>query len=98
MAKKKMARKTSSTPHCPTNLKPDDKKRGMCFRTEKVQRNSHKGYITSFFSRSSGRSAGFSTAPGTCKRTMDPFQASIRTKARAEEVGRQCAISSSRKK
>jgi hypothetical protein len=98
MAKKKMTRKTSSAPRCPTNLKADDKKTGMCFRIEKVQRNSHKGYITSFFSRSSGRAAGFSSAPGACKRTMDPFQASIRTKARAEEIGRQCAISSSKKK
>lgn len=95
MAKK---RAKKPTPGCPTNLKADPKKTGICFRVEKVQRNGHKGYITSFHSRSSGRAAGFSTAPGACKRTMDPFQASIRTKARAEEIGRQCSIVSSKKK
>jgi hypothetical protein len=83
---------------CPTNLKSDAKKPGLCFRTERVQRDGHKGYITSFFSRSSGRSAGFSAAPGACKRTMDPFQASIRTKGRAEEIGVQCALQDLRKK
>lgn len=98
MARKKMPRKPASSSRCPTNLKADDKKKGLCFRVERVQRNSHKGYVTSFFTRSSGRSAGFSTAPGACKRTMDPFQASIRPKGKAEEIGRQCAVASARKK
>jgi len=95
--KRKMTRKPVSS-RCPTNLKADEKKTGMCFRVERVQRNSHKGYVTSFFTRSTGRPAGFSTSPGACKRTMDPFQASIRTKGRAEEIGRQCSIQSSKKK
>lgn len=86
------------TPGCPANLKADLKKTGVCFRVERVQRNGRKGYITSFFSRSSGRAAGFATAPGVCKRTMDPFQASIRPKAQAVKVGRQCALASKGKK
>mgnify|MGYP003579570427 FL=1 len=98
MAKKrKMTRKPVSS-RCPTNIKADEKKTGMCFRTERVQRDGHKGYITSYFSRSSGRAAGFATTPGACKRTMDPFQASIRTKTKAEEIGRHCAVQSTKKK
>lgn len=95
--KKKMTRKTVSSPRCPTNIKADEKKTGMCYKVERVKRNGHKGYITSYFSRSSGKSAGFATAPGACKRTMDPFQASIRTKARAEEIGQECSKASTKK-
>jgi hypothetical protein len=92
-----VAKKKKAAPalRCPTNIKADDKKKGLCYSVERVQRNSHKGYITAFHSRSSGRAAGFSGAPGACKRTMDPFQASIRkSKADAEKVGQQCARAS----
>lgn len=95
--KKKAAKKYVPSAQCPTKLKPDEKKTGMCFNVERVKRNGHKGYITSFTTRSSGKSAGYATAPGACKRTMDPFQASIRTKAKAEQIGRECAKASSKK-
>lgn len=99
MAKRrKKSKKYVPSTQCPTNLKADEKKTGVCFRVERVKRNGHKGYITSFFTRSSGRPAGFSTAPGACKKTMDPFQASIRTKANAEKVGQECSRASSKKK
>jgi hypothetical protein len=91
MAKKKAV----SALRCPTNIKADDKKKGLCYSVERVQRNSHKGYITAFVSRSSGRAAGFAAVSGACKRTMDPFQATIRKgKADAEKVGQQCARAS----
>ena len=94
---KRMTRKTVSSPRCPTNLKADEKKKGLCFKVERVRRDGHKGYITSYFSRSSGKAAGFATTPGPCKRTMDPFQASIRTKAKAQEVGTHCSKESAKK-
>lgn len=92
-----MARKKTPARQCPTSIKVDAKKSGLCFRVERVQRNRDKGYITSFFSRSSGRPVGFSVSPD-CKRTMDPFQASIRTKEKAERVGQKCAIVGSKKR
>jgi len=93
MAKKKGAsRKAVLGPRCPADLKPSSRKHGICYRVERVQRNSQKGYVTSFFSRLTGRPVGFSSAPGTCKRTLDPFQASIRPKGKAEAVGRQCSF------
>ena len=96
MARKKSPKKMSAR-QCPTTFKADASKSGLCFRVEKVQRNKQKGYITSFFARSSGRPAGFSTS-ADCKRTFDPFQASIRTKEKAEQIGRRCAVAASRKK
>lgn len=96
MAKKKSSRKASAR-LCPTNLKADARKSGLCFRVERVQRNGDKGYVTSFFSRTSGRSAGFSASSG-CKRTLDPFQAEIRPKKKAEQIGQKCAVVASRKK
>jgi hypothetical protein len=104
MAKKKkkkqpgVVKKYVPSTQCPTNLKPDEEKTGMCFKVERIKRNGHKGDITSFTTRSSGRSAGYSTAPGACKRTMDPFQASIRTKENAEKIGHECSKQSSKKK
>jgi hypothetical protein len=91
-AAKKTVKKAPSTMQCATNLKADPKKTGVCYKVERVQRNSHKGYITAFVSRATGKSAGFSSAPGACRKTMDPFQASIRkSKADAEKVGQQCS-------
>lgn len=92
MAKKKRAsRKVAPATRCPANLKPGPQKMGICYRIEHVQRNRQKGYVTSFFSRMTGRQMGYS-APGICKKTLDPFQASIRPKEKAEAVGRQCTV------
>jgi hypothetical protein len=92
---KKVAKQKKVTPsmRCPTNPKVDPKgATGVCYTVERVQRNGHKGYITAFTSRATGKSAGFSSAPGACRKTMDPFQASIRkSKADAEKVGQQCS-------
>lgn len=100
MAKKRKKAKTVTPAlRCPTNIKADEKKKGLCYSVERVQRNGHKGYITSFHSRSSGKTAGFATVPGACKKTMDPFAASIRTsKVAAEKIGQQCARASVSKK
>lgn len=97
-AKRKAPARKAPATRCPVALKADEKKTGLCYRVERVQRNKHKGYITSFHARSSGRAAGFSTSPGNCKKTLDPFQAAIRSKAAAEQVGQQCARASVAKK
>lgn len=98
MAKKKKSasRKAAPSLRCAATLKPGGK--GLCYSVERVQRNSHKGYITAFHARASGRPAGFAAAPGACKKTMDPFQATIRkNKSDAEKVGEQCARASTKK-
>lgn len=93
MARKKRAfRKAGPVTRCPAHLKPGPQKMGICYRIERVQRNRQKGYVTSFFSRLTGRQVGYSSAPGICKKTLDPFQASIRPKTKAEAVGKQCSI------
>lgn len=91
MAKRKSSTKTSSPGRCPTTLKPNAKTPGTCFRAERVQRDKKKGYITSFYSKSTGRFVGYSSPAGACRLTRDPFQASIRPQGEASKVGSKCA-------
>ena len=95
VAKKKAAKQKKITPsmQCPSNPEVNPKGGvGVCFKVERIQRNSQKGYVTAFFSRATGKPAGFASVPGACRKTMDPFQASIRkSKADAEKIGQQCA-------
>ena len=93
-----MAKKAINGLRCQSKLKAKAGTKGLCYRIERVQRDKKKGYITAFFSRSSGKAAGFSTSPGACRKTLDPFQASIRQKGQAEEVGKECAKASAGKK
>lgn len=89
MAKKRKTRKAASPGQCSAILKPNVKTLGVCFLTERVQRDKKKGYITSFWS--TGRFVGYSSPAGACRLTRDPFQASIRPKDQAVQVGRKCA-------
>lgn len=91
MAKRKSSKRVASPGRCPTNMKPSGKTPGTCFRSERVQRDKKKGFITSFYSRSTGRFVGYSSPAGVCRLTRDPFQASIRPQGEASKVGQKCA-------
>lgn len=72
--------------------------KGVCFTIERVARNSHKGYITAFHSRSSGKTIGYSSSAGACKITRDPFQAVIeKSKPKAGKKAATCASVINRK-
>lgn len=85
-------KKGSPSLRCPAKFPGKAGSKGICFTVERVARNSHKGYLTAFHSRSSGKTIGFTSPGGACKITRDPFQAAIeKSKPKAEKKAATCA-------